>query len=74
MSAATEMRAGGTGSNLGLAMVMYDAGGGTVASLTENWELSEADAAELMRLVKAAWAEGRWADRRTGADDRRSRE
>lgn len=50
--------------NLAIAMGLYNAGGGTVASLSEDWELSDAERDEFMRVVKAAWSGGRWADRR----------
>ena len=56
--------------NLAIAMALYNVGGGTVESLTEDWALSPDDSAELMRLVRDAWAEGRWADRRAQRERR----
>lgn len=59
------------GSNLRIAMVFYNVGGGTVESLTKDWELTPEESAELMRLVKQGWAFGIWKDRRVFVDRRK---
>lgn len=50
--------------NVGIAAALYDAGGGTVASLTEDWNLNAEEARVLMVAVKDGWTKGRWRDRR----------
>jgi hypothetical protein len=58
------------GSNLLIAMQLYNAGGGTVESLTVDWDLDEADAALLLANVKRGWQDGRWKDRRVMVERR----
>lgn len=67
--AVATFRNGGT--YLDVATVLYDAGGGSVASLAADWKLGEADAAELMARVRKGWADGRWTDRRKNRSGRR---
>lgn len=50
--------------DLVIAMCLYNAGGGTVDSLAQEWSLTRTQRNQLMRLVKKAWAEGKWTERR----------
>lgn len=56
---------------LAIAMALYHAGGGTIDSLANDWSMNVEEKAEFRALVKEAWDEKKWLDRRTGDGDRR---
>lgn len=58
------------GSNVLIAMQLYDAGGGSVESLSEDWELTTDQKIEFSDLVKQGWKEGRWPERRINGERR----
>jgi hypothetical protein len=58
------------GDNTLIALTLYDAGGGTVESLTGDWALTSDQAKLLLAAVRLGWSQGRWADRRSA--DRRT--
>lgn len=61
---AVAARDGGKGSNVLIALKLYEAGGGSVESLTKDWELNEHEAALLMTEIKRGWSEGHFQERR----------
>lgn len=67
---AVAKRDGGRGTNILIAAKLYDAGGGTVESLTVDWELSTHESALLLNEVRKGWREGRWRERRVQTERR----
>lgn len=55
---------------LGIALKLYAAGGGSVASLTEDWKLSDVDAAAFLVAVRGDWRNGLHKDRRVNPERR----
>lgn len=59
------------GTNLLIALTLYNVGGGTVESLSADWELSVQEQREFLAHVKLGWKQRRWDERREGLADRR---
>lgn len=67
---AVALRNGGKGTNVLIAAKLYDAGGGSVEKMTEDWGLDAEESALLLAEVKRGWKDGRWSERRTQVERR----